>query len=60
MPYKDKDVNREWDRRRNANDPARRFSNGIGRTLRAIRERMVLKRERIAQLEKELGIVSED
>lgn len=46
------------DRRRNERSESRRFSNGIGRTLRRVRERIPLKRQRIAELEKELGYVS--
>ncbi len=46
------------DRRRNKESESRRFSNNYGSTMRRLRVRIPLKRERIAELEKELGYVS--
>lgn len=56
MPYKDKDVNREWDRKRNAESPARRFSNSIGRYKRKLRVRIARKEQQLEQLEEILNV----
>ena len=45
------------DRRRNEYSESRRFSNGIGRTMRKIRARIPEKRRKIAELEEEIGLV---
>lgn len=56
MPYKSKDDNREWDRRRNAESPTRRFANSIGRYKRKLRARIALKEERLEQLGEILNV----
>lgn len=56
VPFKDKEVNRAWDRKRNAGSPTRRFANSIGRYKRALRARIALKEERIKELEENLYV----
>lgn len=56
MPFKDKEVNRAWDRRRNASSPTRRFANSIGRYKRELRARIARTEERIKELEENLDV----